>query len=149
MQYLVEFNHNWADECDVHGLAIMDEKLYNTILKFAKNATYYFGTNEGWEDEDLTEGLKVLSNDPSFIADIAMVLSFSEYNGYQTWGNFPHILDAAYERAFKTEYSVTSRSDGGYDVHCEGVFVGWDADMSKAYDIAHQHFVSRHPEFSS
>jgi hypothetical protein len=55
--YLIKDSINWADECDVHFFELLDEDMYNKymickdILKEWYNS-YYFGTNEGWEDDD-------------------------------------------------------------------------------------------------
>jgi hypothetical protein len=54
--YLNKCSANWADECDVHFLELIDENTYNRYeicKKVLKNwySSYYFGTNEGWEDD--------------------------------------------------------------------------------------------------
>jgi hypothetical protein len=54
--YLIKCTKNWADECDVHFLETFDEAVYNRYM-ICKNVlkhwydSYYFGTNEGWEDD--------------------------------------------------------------------------------------------------
>lgn len=53
MKLLVTLNKDWADEFDVHGFKLMDPLEYDKLLAWAENATWYFGTNEGFEDEDL------------------------------------------------------------------------------------------------
>lgn len=57
-KYLVTFKHNWADEFDAEGFSICDEIEKQNILENAKNGvSFYFGTNEGWEDgEDISSG---------------------------------------------------------------------------------------------
>lgn len=48
---------NWADECDVHFIEVLDESA-KRIYMAAKKVwdewydSFYFGTNEGWEDDD-------------------------------------------------------------------------------------------------
>ena len=54
--YLIKCAKDWADECDVHFLELIDEDTYNRykICKdILKNwySSYYFGTNEGWDDD--------------------------------------------------------------------------------------------------
>jgi hypothetical protein len=54
--YLIKCAKNWADECDVHFLELIDEDTYNRYeicKKVLKNwyESYYFGTNEGWDDD--------------------------------------------------------------------------------------------------
>ena len=54
--YLICGSYNWADECDVHFYEIINEEdylIYTTMKhKFGKWIdSYYFGTNEGWDDD--------------------------------------------------------------------------------------------------
>lgn len=86
---LVQFDHNWADEFNVHGLAIMTRDKYETLLLWATNANWFFGTNEGWEDKDLTSGFSIISEDTYKVNLISTTLTFYHYGSYPTWGNFP------------------------------------------------------------
>jgi hypothetical protein len=55
--YLVKFDRDWADEFSPAGLLIVTEsekELYEKWLE--KPRSWYFGTNEGFEDEDLKDG---------------------------------------------------------------------------------------------
>ena len=54
--YLIKCTKDWADECNVYFLEFIDEATYNRYeicKKVLKNwySSYYFGTNEGWEDD--------------------------------------------------------------------------------------------------
>lgn len=58
--YLGNFNCGWADEFDVHGFALMTAQEYEefslAFVKHADSAVYfYFGTNEGWDNEETHE----------------------------------------------------------------------------------------------
>ena len=54
--YLIKCSKNWADECDVHFLELIDEDTYNRYM-ICKDVlkswydSYYFGTNEGWDND--------------------------------------------------------------------------------------------------
>lgn len=58
MKYLINSRVCWADEFDVHFIEILDETR-KRIYMAAKKAwgkwynTFYFGTNEGWEEFDV------------------------------------------------------------------------------------------------
>lgn len=51
---------DWADEFDVAGFMLLDESRNGRFIQFKqkyleffnKNHTWYFGTNEGWDDDD-------------------------------------------------------------------------------------------------
>ncbi len=56
----MEFNRDWADECDVYGFRIIDDKtkkLIDDAVKKHGNETtsFYFGTNEGWDGDTLED----------------------------------------------------------------------------------------------
>lgn len=64
--YLLKFVHDYADEFDVYGICLCDQKQYSKIIDCARKASYpcerYFGTNESfeWSDfEDWEDGIKV------------------------------------------------------------------------------------------
>lgn len=58
--YLLKFNKDWADEFNVHGFRIVDEEQFNSLNeKLSDNEeefNFYFGTNEGWDDDGGTVG---------------------------------------------------------------------------------------------
>jgi hypothetical protein len=50
---LVKFSSDWADEFTAEGFALMtDEEAETHKEYFSKPRTFFFGTNEGWEDEE-------------------------------------------------------------------------------------------------
>ena len=57
--YIVSFSRNWADEFNVKGSRLYTEYEWAAEeLTLADKSKYwvsmYFGTNEGWEDEELS-----------------------------------------------------------------------------------------------
>lgn len=59
MYYLVNFNKDWADEFSVHGFRIFSREKWENLLKKLKEnknkhaGSWYFGTNEGWDGENI------------------------------------------------------------------------------------------------
>ena len=56
MKYVIVATKDWADECDVHFFDILSEedyKKYDFLKQTIGNLydSYYFGTNEGWDDD--------------------------------------------------------------------------------------------------
>lgn len=56
---LVKFEADWADEFYIEGFAIYDKDMWEKIVEDFKNAKsytgFYFGTNEGFESEEITK----------------------------------------------------------------------------------------------
>ena len=57
MKYLISTSICWADEFDVNFIEVLDEaqkRIYMAMKKVYGDwySSYYFGTNEGWEDFD-------------------------------------------------------------------------------------------------
>lgn len=104
---LVEFCANWADEFDVHGLAIMTVQQFADCKERAKKTTWYFGTNEGFQWEDLSDNLHVVSINMPFIEQLENTLDFyghivenkldeetgTTWSDYKVWGHFPNFFD--------------------------------------------------------
>lgn len=56
MKYLINDQVCWADECDVYFIEVLSEeakRIYMAAKKVwgAWYDTFYFGTNEGWDDD--------------------------------------------------------------------------------------------------
>lgn len=147
MRYLVEFERNWADEFDVHGLAIMTPEQYELILKYSVDVNYNFGSNEGWEDEDLSDSFKILTCDEDAICGIETVISFTGYGSYKTWGNFPDIMDSAFSKIWD-EYYDTRYVDDAIEVYYTGVLVYTAKEYTGAADFIHADITKRFPEFN-
>ena len=57
MKYLISASMCWADEFDVNFIEVLDEaqkRIYMAMKKVYGDwySSYYFGTNEGWDDFD-------------------------------------------------------------------------------------------------
>ena len=55
MRLLVKFDKDWADEFSVYGFALMDEPDWNSLKERLPEMAFGFGTNEGWEEGELSE----------------------------------------------------------------------------------------------
>jgi hypothetical protein len=56
MMILVNFEKNWADEFDVYGFKIYaSQKDLDVDLATLPELEFSFGTNEGWEEGEITE----------------------------------------------------------------------------------------------
>lgn len=58
--YMCNFSKDWSDEFDVKGSQVFTEtekaEFETRMIDFAdRTVDLYFGTNEGWEDEELSE----------------------------------------------------------------------------------------------
>lgn len=57
---LVIFDRDWADEFSPFGFAVMTDDEYTEWYKYySEPQDWYFGTNEGYDDEVLATGCKV------------------------------------------------------------------------------------------
>ncbi len=95
MKLLVIFNKNWADECDVHGWAIMSPEDYEKLKDFLPRLTYNFGTNEGWEEPGEFEERDFTVHQIGDREEDFLRTTFKPYDNQ--WGNFPYWEDALYE----------------------------------------------------
>jgi len=91
---LVTFNADWADEFDVDGFYIYEKDEWKKDVEAFKLAckhgnikdSYYFGTNEGWEDF----GEEWLDNYSSEELTNEQVKTLSELFNHG-FGIFPHL----------------------------------------------------------
>ena len=107
---LVTFNQDWADEFSVYGLSIMSESSYAQLIAWAKNANWYFGTNEGFHDDDITDGFSIKTID----AQEEEVLRDCIFGASNTFGIFPNWEDMIYSEIYDRHEIV--QNDGGYSV---------------------------------
>lgn len=57
-KFLVKFSADWADEFRCDGFAVLDEVEATQLKAWASTErTFYFGTNEGWDDEEFINDL--------------------------------------------------------------------------------------------
>lgn len=56
--YLVQQNSDWADEFQCQKYCILEDVSEQDVIEYIKDICKdgaYFGTNEGWEEEELSE----------------------------------------------------------------------------------------------
>ncbi|ACH62027.1 hypothetical protein MYRNA_19 [Mycobacterium phage Myrna] len=84
MPALITFSRDWADEFNVDGFKVVDTMSEAAEYKqhFAKPRTYYFGTNEGWEDEILDESIVVWEISDEEAATLCRLLGVAEHRVY-------------------------------------------------------------------
>ena len=103
---IVKFERDWADEFSPYGLALMRETEYSSLLKWAKNANWNFGSNEGFEDEDITDGFSAKE-----ITDAeAEVIRTNIFGTSTSVGLFPDWIDLVYDELY-SEHEIVQ--DGG------------------------------------
>lgn len=88
---LVTFNHDWADEFSPYGFAIMTEEEFTKFREYySKPRTWFFGTNEGFEDEVLFPGCTVTEIYPKDVDTLKRVFNLKDSDWrYLGAGLFP------------------------------------------------------------
>lgn len=103
MYYLVNFNKDWADEFSVHGFRVFPRVTWENLLKKLKEnkdkhaGSWYFGTNEGWDDEtigDFLRNIEVVSITEEEKATIERVFGENEFGHFP---DFEEMLNKAEE----------------------------------------------------
>lgn len=88
---LVVFDKDWADEFSPFGFAVMNPAEFEEFNNhYSTPQDWYFGTNEGYEDEVLINGCTIteISQDEADI--LARVFNLKKYAwGYLEAGLFP------------------------------------------------------------
>ena len=99
--WLVIFEKNWADEFDVHGLAILSDEQVAVLKECLPRLTYGFGTNEAWEDpgEICEEDFKFKKITEEEMVVLYESIPFYNLGEYPRFGNFPNLenVDFVYE----------------------------------------------------
>ena len=92
MPALITFSRDWADEFNVYGFKVVDSMAEAAEFKahFAKPRTYYFGTNEGWEDEILDESITITEVSDHEAATLCRLLGVEVHRVY---GHMPIDFD--------------------------------------------------------
>jgi len=106
MNLLVKFNHDWADEFSVYGFAIMSQHEFDVLKEFSKNMNWYFGTNEGWEDEDLSDGFS--AQEISARDEYSLRLLFPELNR-DSYGIFPNYKEIIWDKLWVIHDEIADR----------------------------------------
>ena len=115
---LVKFSKDWADEFSAEGFTIYEKEMWQQIEKFVEDnpdreITFYFGTNEGWDDiaiSEIMEECKVHNITPSFARVLLTVFDLGphyygvekEFMLYRDFGQFP-AFDSWMEEALEEE----------------------------------------------
>jgi hypothetical protein len=108
---LVIFKKNWADECDVHGWMIMNQAKFDDLLASLPKLTYYFGTNQGWEEPGEFDGhdftaVPITAGEEDFLRT-----TFKPYD--DIWGNFPDWRDALWNQLWELRDSLEEDASAG------------------------------------
>ena len=92
---LVTFSADWADELQAEGFQIYDkiewETMKEAFLK-KKSFSWYFGTNEGWENEDPKEFIGAFDEKDISDEEEAVINRLFPRLTYG-FGQFPNIED--------------------------------------------------------
>lgn len=92
MYYLVKFDKDWADEFSVYGFNIFKQEEWDLLAEEMKRrkkdqaGTWYFGTNEGWDDDTIGDFYDALT--PILITEEEKAL-FIKLFGREEFGIFP------------------------------------------------------------
>lgn len=131
---LVKFDRNWADEFNVYGMAIMTQESFDSLMKWAKNASYYFGTNEGWEGEDISDGFTASEIDEDDIRYLRDLI----FEGHDSFGIFPDWQEMAYDAEYD-KYEII-QDGGGWVVQLEGKTMAFGfGNFGEANEWLHSH----------
>lgn len=92
---LVTMCKDWADEFDVKGFGVFDLEDWNTTKEKFKSASTYrgawFGTNEGWEAEEVEESKEYWLDDYTELlisdAEAEVLLKLFGARGFGTFIN--------------------------------------------------------------
>lgn len=107
MKYLINELRNWADEFEVSFYELLNEEDYQKYMyckkKLGKFESYfYFGTNEGWEDD---EGFDYLDFNPIKISDDEARIIEKYFPGGEQI--FEHLIDRLEENYDLNLYNLT------------------------------------------
>lgn len=92
---LVTFCSDWADEFTASGFAVYDKQewadLYDKLINFSGDVTWYFGTNEGWESENpVSFAKKYEVKDLTDVEEQTLTALFgNKYDKHPNFGIFP------------------------------------------------------------
>lgn len=93
---LVKFLRDWADEFEAEGFGILSDEEWEEFVKVVKEnpnaeTSFWFGTNEGWEDETIESFYDCYKTiDLPYEEEIALQRLFGKVVDF---GVFPHPLE--------------------------------------------------------
>lgn len=108
----VAFSRDWADEFTVYGFALMTTEEWNDYqakLTKCDNLTWYFGTNEGYDDErgyHFLEDMEVSDVTPEEVESLKRIFKLrkSDWEAYMTWGHFPEFREVDTDGVVQDEW---------------------------------------------
>jgi hypothetical protein len=118
VKYLVSFNRDWADEFSPAGLAIYTQSQLDKLEACIEEVSWYFGTNEGYEEGDLSFSdfsvTPITQEEEATLARLIPSLAFRssvyEWNGetktYTSGGDFGLIIDGAQAEELYAEWKM-------------------------------------------
>jgi hypothetical protein len=107
MQYLVRFSRDWADEFNCDGFSVYTQKQKDEWNAFVqKNGkerySFYFGTNQGWNDveiQDFAKSFTFTEITDDFAVELQTAFNFDPTFSYSSnFGVFFDIIEWAGEQ---------------------------------------------------
>jgi hypothetical protein len=108
---LVKFDRDWADEFSVYGFAIMDQTQFDELKKECECTSFGFGTNEGWEDEDISDGFTAQEISETEAGLVQDLFKMRPYGLYPTWGTFPDLETIKEEKEWEAQDRIENPQD--------------------------------------
>lgn len=114
MYYLVKFYKDWADEFSVYGFNILKQEEWDQLAKELKErkkeqaGTWYFGTNEGWDDDTIGDFYDAL--EPILITEKEKEL-FIKLFGREEFGIFPDFEQILNSEEYREEEEEDNEDD--------------------------------------
>ena len=98
MYYLVKFNKDWGDEFNVSGFSIYEKTIWNDLYEKLNNnkdkeVSFYFGNNEGWDDEYIGNFLKNIEITPITAEEKYVIGTLFGSSDYGTFPDFENMVD--------------------------------------------------------
>ena len=98
MYYLVKFSKDWADEFNADGFSIYEKTIWDDLYQKLKNnkdqeASFYFGTNEGWDDESIGDFLNSIKVTPITAEEKYVMQTLFGSNDYGIFPDFENMVD--------------------------------------------------------
>ena len=91
---LLIFDKDWADEFDVYGFTLMSDEEYIYFDKAMNSISqepcgWYFGTNEGYEDESIADMLSDVEVKDITLEEYNTIKKLFMQPHRKSWGNTP------------------------------------------------------------
>lgn len=88
---LLKFCRDWADEMSAEGFRVVPESEWDRIRSLDPETlyTYYFGTNEGWDDETVLSYLECIDATLLSQQELSVLSSLFTVRGDIEFGQIP------------------------------------------------------------